>query len=350
MQRSQEASTTLPQVESALTTPKTAIASTLNQLMHKRLRKFVAQLPKVLSEEHAEAVHDLRVASRRLQQVIAALFPKQRSPQAQEAVRTLKRARRAVAKWRDCDVLLELVDRKLKRLRNDEERLAWQFVRDYLREKRLKAIARARDRLASRRLLMLAQAVKELEHQALETSRDGAQGRSLHPTMVDGVRRAWDSWREALALAAKNADPESLHAFRIQTKRLRYRLELALEAGTANASSALAWLRHLQDSLGRLHDRDELARIASKALAQPDFLLNHPRAASQILRKLAQQKVAQRVEAQRLISEATKWASANHLSDLLSAEDQRHSGTELSEQPDKSAQSSAQEANIKPQS
>src|SRR5215469_15681560 len=46
------------------------------QLVHERVRRFMKLLPEVLNSEDVEAVHDLRVWSRRLQQVLVTMFPK----------------------------------------------------------------------------------------------------------------------------------------------------------------------------------------------------------------------------------------------------------------------------------
>jgi CHAD domain-containing protein len=74
--------------------------------------------------------------------------------------------------------------------------------------------------------------------------------------------------------------------FRIQTKRLRYRIELAADLGDGEAQAALASLKVLQDELGRWHDQTEVARLAAEALADPEFLIQHPRSAATILRKM----------------------------------------------------------------
>src|SRR6516225_2117727 len=46
------------------------------ELVHERLRRFMKLLPDLLTDERVEAVHDLRVWSRRLQQVVVTMFPK----------------------------------------------------------------------------------------------------------------------------------------------------------------------------------------------------------------------------------------------------------------------------------
>ena len=52
----------------------------LESLLRDRLRKFMSLLLKVLAEDADDAVHDLRVWSRRLQQVVAALSSNRSHP------------------------------------------------------------------------------------------------------------------------------------------------------------------------------------------------------------------------------------------------------------------------------
>jgi CHAD domain-containing protein len=295
---------------SASTTDEGSRPSPLDVLLAARLRKFLTQLPKVLGEEDVEAVHDLRVWSRRLQQVVVALFPRPRSPQAQAVVRTLRQSRRAVGTWRDCDVLIEMVRRRLKRVRNPDEQRAWETVHSYLLARRERAIGRARRRLANRRFFTLGQSLKGLTHNAAST----AAGRPTHghpkALMSAALKESYALWRSVFSRARKSLDPADVHAFRVQTKRLRYRLELARDLGAGEVKPALAWLRNLQDALGRLHDRRELARMAAKALADPAFLLEQPRAASRLLAKLATQRKAELAETEELLAQvgnAPQW-------------------------------------------
>ncbi len=50
---------------------------TLLELVDKRLEKFVSLVPRVLVSDRPDLIHDIRVYSRRLQQVIRVFFPQQ---------------------------------------------------------------------------------------------------------------------------------------------------------------------------------------------------------------------------------------------------------------------------------
>jgi CHAD domain-containing protein len=133
-------------------------------------------------------------------------------------MKALRRARHSLGAWRDCDVLIALLERKARRIRRADEKQACEMIRDLARKKRRGRMRRARRKLASRKLVALV-----------------------------------------------------LHAFRIQTKRLRYRVELARDLGSNAAQEALDSLKTIQDELGRWHDSTELVMLAADALADPEF-------------------------------------------------------------------------------
>ena len=100
------------------------------------------------------------------------------------------------------------------------------------------------------------------------------------------MRAAYTQWQVARSRALSSFTPSELHAFRIQTKRLRYRIELLRDLGSTTAPAALASLKTLQDELGHWHDNLELATITARALGNPQFLIQFPRSAVAILRKM----------------------------------------------------------------
>ena len=91
----------------------------LEHLLRKQLKKFVALVPVVLASGEPEAIHDARVASRRLQQAVSVFFPKPRVDDVKRLCRTPRKVRRALGEWRNCDVLLELVQGRQRRARRE---------------------------------------------------------------------------------------------------------------------------------------------------------------------------------------------------------------------------------------
>jgi len=279
--------------------PATPDRTRLVNLLRKRLRRFGALLAEVLGEQTPEAIHDLRVWSRRLQQTLTALFPESRSHRLRSLRRTLRRARRTLGAWRNCDVVLQRLARRQRQTRSPEKRRAWALVIDSVRKCREREVRRARRRLVRLGLFDLAEEVEALL-KAPGASRDGA---SASPPDVVSAARA--QWQAALARALEDRRVENIHGFRIQTKRLRYRIELLRDLGAQDTAAPLEWLRSLQDALGGWHDRLELGRCIAEALATPETLQDQPRMSIILLKELERESRLGAVELDRLMREAS---------------------------------------------
>jgi CHAD domain-containing protein len=297
---------TLPQPEASARNGQNRAA--LERLLHDRLRKFMSLLPKVLAEDSVEAVHDLRVWSRRLQQVVSTLSANPLPSETRTMVRALRRARRALGGWRDCDVLIDLLERKARRVRNPEEKKAYAMIRDLALSKRDRGIRRARRKLANRKLFTLGhRAGKFLEELAHDERQDAAQ------VMASAAAARYAEWRQALSRACESFDPVEVHAFRIRTKQLRYRIELARDLGERDAEPALEFLKSLQDVLGSWHDQVELLRLTAEALADSEFLLKHARLVALLLRKSDREQMIQNRRVRRLLANTNESAQASAL-------------------------------------
>jgi CHAD domain-containing protein len=264
----------------------------LEQLVHERVRQFMKLLPEVLNTASPESVHDLRVWSRRLQQSLRIMLARgTEDERATAVIRSIRQARRALSGWRDCDVLIALIDRLLGRLHNPDELRAWRMVRDHVVIKRPKEMSRAQRRLAKRRLFTLAQRVDHLlrDRQSVVAADANAPNADPIAIVATFINAAASGWQATLARAAESDDLAVAHELRIKTKKLRYWVELARDLGDKEVLTPLNRLKWLQDRLGEWHDRAELARIATEAAAGSDFLIIAPRPASLLLRRLARQ-------------------------------------------------------------
>jgi len=282
----------------------------LERLLRERLRKFMSLLLKVLAED--ADVHDLRVWSRRLQQVVATFSSNPLSPQARTIVRALRRARRSLGGWRDCDVLIDLLERKGRRVRNPEEKRACEMIRGLALNRRERQIRRARRKLANRKLFTLAHRTQRFLDELQQSEHQDA-GEVLASSVADGHAR----WRQALSRACNGWDPANIHAFRIRTKQLRYRIELARDLGESDAHAALGFLKSLQDGLGCWHDHVELFRLTAEALADPEFLLKHPRLVAALLRKSDREQAVQGERIRRLLTSTYESIGGSALDDWM---------------------------------
>jgi len=272
-----------------------AIRRALTRLLRRRVKKFVALAPQARADASPKTVHDVRVWSRRLQQAVSAFFPKPRSGKARRMRRTPRRIRRALGDWRNCDVLLEIVARQQRRTRSAAKRRAWDFVGDYLRQRRSKAVARAGKKLLRQDLGGYDAQARRLLDQAPEESPE-----ILMQRLGDSVQAAWTEWQSALTRAQENRAPSDLHGFRIATKNLRYRAELLYDVGHTEMKTQLKWLADLQDAIGVWHDRQVLDRAVAKAVARAEILLNELATARILLAELEDHRKHESGEAEKI--------------------------------------------------
>src|SRR5487761_878541 len=105
------------------------------RLALKQLDKLVGQEPKGLRGNRPDAVHALRVASRRLQEELDLLYSKPRPPEIRRVRRKIRRCRGILSGLRNCDVLLA---RTQNRMAASQATCgdAWETVNAFLHERR----------------------------------------------------------------------------------------------------------------------------------------------------------------------------------------------------------------------
>jgi CHAD domain-containing protein len=241
----------------------------LSKLAKEYLHDLSAVLANVLATGDPDAVHDLRVVTRRLQQVLSALSPSPRPKRVLRLRKTLRRVRRALGAWRNYDVILEIVAARRKATRSPNKRSAWTLVREHLEKRRLDEMIRARRRLLDKDLSSFADRLATVITELLQQT----QPSDIERSVLARVESAWRDWQAALSRAEQNSDVTAVHGLRIATKRLRYRVELARALGDEAAEPVLAWARDVQHELGDWHDHQVLQQLMAEALARPEVLL-----------------------------------------------------------------------------
>ena len=232
-----------------------------NALVRKQVRAQVRVLrtrTDAVRDEDADGIHDLRVASRRLRAVLAEhkdLFDKR-------AVRKVrKRARRvtrALGRPRELDVSIEVALRLRNRLHGPARYAASHLLRQ-LRAQRAgqsSAIAKTADQVDSSKFR---KAVKTLLNSGPKPGKLdlGRAARSLRKR-YRAVVAAHAAWQEA-------STDESLHALRIEFKKLRYTCEIYRDVNGSHLDNFIASLKEVQESLGEWHDYCVLQDYASEA-------------------------------------------------------------------------------------
>ncbi|MGH9651341.1 MAG: CHAD domain-containing protein, partial [Terriglobales bacterium] len=119
----------------------------VRKLALKQLDRFVALGPKVLRGDDPDAIHDLRVASRRLQQVLDLIYPPPRPGEIRKLRRKIRRCRRTLGEVRNCDVQLARVGRTLASKRTARREI-WEAVSHYLHQQRARHFERSFKKLS----------------------------------------------------------------------------------------------------------------------------------------------------------------------------------------------------------
>jgi hypothetical protein len=190
------------------------------------------------------------------------------------------------------------------------------MVRALALNRRTREIRRARRRLATRKLFTLAhRAQRFIDELAPSGPRDvsGVAAEVLAPSVATGHAQ----WRQALALACDGLDASKIHGFRIRTKQLRYRIELVRDLGADDTQAALGLLKSLQDELGSWHDRAELFRLTTEAVAEPEFLLKHARIVAELLHKTDREQAHSRERIRRLLTTTNQNIGTSALDDWV---------------------------------
>lgn len=286
--------------------------ATLQRLALRQLDRFVGFEPKVLRGDSARAIHDIRVASRRLQELLDLLYPAPRLRGIQKLRRKIRRSRRALSEVRNCDVSLARIDKTLGRKRT-ARREAWEVVRDYLAERRAKTAAKALRRFSKLNLAAFYVRLKEyLVSEASEMNAPGAAhsasdaspqviafpderaGQRLQRRLAESLEREWQAFEARLAESHRDRSADLLHRARIATKRVRYLVEVAHQFQVAGSGEALAGLRRLQRCLGDWHDLEVLEQRMLEMVARQEFLRQRLSTAMEVERLVVRGRAAKR--------------------------------------------------------
>lgn len=285
MEATSPAETATPR--SALLLPYEEGQKKVRELALRQLNRFFSYEAQVLKGDDAEAIHDMRVASRRLQQVLDLLYPKPRAQELRKLRRQIRRSRLLLGDVRNCDVLIEQVGRSLRRKRS-ARRDAWTAVHNFLLKRRSESFARAMRKFGKMNLAVFYVNLKEFLHRdrVSDHSEDHHAHAALHATfasdLTNALQSAWNRFEDQIAQSHRHPRPEVIHGARIATKRLRYLLEVFREFDVPGSADSLSSLRHLQKHLGDWHDLEVLEQMMIEMLARPDFLRDNLALAMQV--------------------------------------------------------------------
>jgi CHAD domain-containing protein len=163
---------------------------------------------------------------------------------------------------RELDVELGMIE---KRLAGDEARSALSAVRREVAARRQALRQKLKD---DRPIGDLKKLRKKLEKVSAPKGGDETEDAWRAVLAATLVRRA-KRLKAALDDAGPLYAPERIHGVRVATKKLRYALEIAADAGQAAIAPQLKALKREQERLGHLHDLQSLLKHVQRAQASP---------------------------------------------------------------------------------
>jgi CHAD domain-containing protein len=209
-----------------------------------------------------DGVHQARVAARRLREALALVTGPPKSD-ADILRAEARRLRGSLGPVREADVMLALLAERAQAHR-------WPAA----------TVARVRRGLVDRRR----RAARAAHHDLSRMDLAGLLGRSARVTAsLDRVPRFLASARrltrrariragglvDAIRQAGPFYAPVRFHEARIASKKLRYILELVRDVGRIRVEREIDALRNAQDTLGRLHDLQDLQSAVDAVAAEP---------------------------------------------------------------------------------
>lgn len=204
--------------------------------------------------EREEAVHQLRVSTRRADTALEFCLPWLPEKRTARLRSKLAKLRKATGRVRDCDVLKDLIRQAPLEHRRP--------LKDSLKVKR---------KAAERRLSKVTSSLRRKSRHARDWNKvlDSAAWKSpatdivLEHPFLPWAAEQFGLWLEDFASEMGGAMQsfDNLHTFRLSGKRVRYALELLPEDHRRDvAEELLAFLKDLQDRIGAICDQEALRR------------------------------------------------------------------------------------------
>jgi CHAD domain-containing protein/CYTH domain-containing protein len=215
--------------------------------------------------EDEEALHDFRVALRRLRSQLKAYRPVLEASISKKQRRGLRDLAAATGEARDTEVQLAWLRKQSERIKV-ADRDAWQWLIDRLEARRVEAYGRVRGEIIPRFGSLEPKLRRGLSRYVARLG-PAEEGRSFATSAGELARAAVEALGAALQSVRSSGDVEGAHAARICAKRLRYLLEPLRKTDFSEEVSALVkTMKAFQDILGELHDAHVLAAEIAKTL------------------------------------------------------------------------------------
>ncbi len=238
-----------PEVAVPRLRPRSRLDTLVGYALARSVIRLIGEDPKIRASSDVDAVHDARVATRRLRSDLKTLEP-YLSPV--EGLRTeLGWLGGLLGEVRDLDVLIERMRARIAELPNADHAAAAAILAR-LDDDRHRRRGELLDGLGSGRYLAL---VDEL----IEASRrppvaDHADDRRARSVLRRVTRKAWRRTARAVDRLGRSSPDAALHEVRKRAKRARYAAELGRDVFGKPAMRLAERLADVQDALGEVQD------------------------------------------------------------------------------------------------
>lgn len=264
-------------------------ATSLARLLSEKVGALRDLARDALESFDADAIHDARVATRRLKAAIDLLRPCLPDRPRKKFATALRDLRRALGPLRDLDVMLHHLEETPAR---PAGAAGATWVTERLREEQAGLRKALKKKKACRAVSKLS-AWDGLEESVQRA--EASAGRLLCGAVAEQLS-AFAARADRIAHAAGEvgngngkAHPpgtfpaDDVHDLRVAGKRLRYTLELAAPLGFGLPKSVGRDLKALQDALGRWHDFTVLTARALRLATDADLPARHPALFGEVL-------------------------------------------------------------------
>ncbi|HEX8087589.1 MAG TPA: CHAD domain-containing protein [Blastocatellia bacterium] len=279
---------------------------TLEQIITLQLETLQTHHRAVLETDDPDAIHKMRVTTRRLQ---ASLDLLEHELHADKIKRRLRGWRRTLSLVRNYDVFLTLIDKEAAAHR-PSKREQYELVKAILHKRRERRAAKVRrymqklnvGRIASKLGVAITpppsgvseqtdagpiSPAKEHAAEAEDGKRFAVDESRVAGHMADRLEQRLAEFQALAIQSHPSTSASDLHQLRIAAKRVRYLLEIISELGYGDASRSLGWLRTLQDRIGDWHDLEALEEEIINIVSRRRFMKEHLAESSRMLEAAA---------------------------------------------------------------
>ena len=221
-------------------------------ILERRAKAFERHLPGAFGGD-VEGVHEARVASRRLREVLPLLAAVEDSEAYRGLRRDMRSVTRALGPVRELDVAIEHLAGLAETSPEFVEAIV--SVRAFTEARRDEAFTESRLQLSEMQAHRMRRRVSDL---AKGLDDEGAVSRCAG-LVADRLASRRVALHDATQSAGAVYAPGPLHDLRIALKKHRYAMEIAAELLRSRGKLALKRSKQLQDVLGELHDLVVLA-------------------------------------------------------------------------------------------